>query len=149
VTNAPYDGHRTTDVDWNLVGSCNLNQIRTQEAGSQNLVPLSYFKSGTRTKAETNVGIPMTSPENVSPPPNRSAYTLDDGTTMKNEIWCFLETSTEDPPSWEKTGNYLHECVCHEHQDQRTRFWELKLWIFFISDGHFFRVCGLWLFPRA
>ena len=29
----------------------------------------------------------MTRPENVSPPPNCSAYTLDDGTMMKKEIW--------------------------------------------------------------
>ena len=36
----------------------------------------------------------MTSPENDSPPPNRSAYTLDDGTTMKKEIWRFLRIST-------------------------------------------------------
>jgi len=42
-----------------------------------------------RIKAETKVGMPMTRPENVSPPPIRSAYTLDDGTMMKKEIWCF------------------------------------------------------------
>ena len=38
--------------------------------------------------AEVSVGIPMTRPENVSPPPSLSAYTLDDGTMMKKEIWC-------------------------------------------------------------
>jgi len=37
--------------------------------------------------AEINVGIPMTRPGDVSPPPSRSAYMLDDK-TMKKEIWC-------------------------------------------------------------
>lgn len=46
-----------------------------------------------RVRAEMNVGIPMTRPENVSLPPNRSAYTLDDGTIMKKEIWYSEEIS--------------------------------------------------------
>jgi hypothetical protein len=86
VTNAPCDRHRTTDVDWNLVDSCNQNQIRTQGAGSRNLVPLSYFESGRKAKAEINVGIPMTSPGSISTPPNRSAYTLDDGTMVLPDL---------------------------------------------------------------
>jgi hypothetical protein len=48
--------------------------------------PLSYFNRGTRANAEITVGIPMTRPEKVSPPPNFPAYTLDDGTMMKKDI---------------------------------------------------------------
>lgn len=64
------------------------------------LIPLSNFKSGTRVKAEIAVGIPMMSPENVSPPPNRPAYTLDDGTIMKKEIWYFGRNLKQGPLSW-------------------------------------------------
>ena len=37
----------------------------------------------------------MTRPEKVSPPPNLPAYTLDDGTMMKKEIWGSGETQHE------------------------------------------------------
>ena len=60
---------------------------RMDGEGNKHLyIPLSYFKRGMRIRADTNVGIPMTRPENVSPPPNRLAYTFDDGTMMKKEI---------------------------------------------------------------
>jgi len=36
----------------------------------------------------------MTRPENVSPPPSRSVYALDDGTMVKKEIWGLEETDT-------------------------------------------------------
>ena len=60
----------------------------------EKLVPLPYFKSGTRIEAETNVGTSMASPENVSPPPNHSVSMLDDGTMMKRDLvfWEKLDT---------------------------------------------------------
>ena len=95
MTKVPHDGHGTAEMDWNLVNSCRFRSDsrakgeRTVQSGK--LVPLSYFNSGTRAKVEINVGIPMTSPENVSPPPNRPAYTLDDGTIIKKDVWRFQQ----------------------------------------------------------
>ena len=98
----PYNRYGTPEVDWNLVSSCKLNQTRTREANGRNLVPLSYFKSGTKVKTEINVGIPMASPENVSPPPNHSAYTLN-GMVMNKGVYAFGRSSMRSTESEENT----------------------------------------------
>ena len=72
-----------------------------------------------RAKVEIAVGMPMTSPENVSLPPKRSAYKLDDGTIMKKDIWCL--NLTVGPLSWRNTQSYLYKYVRHEHYNQRAR----------------------------
>jgi hypothetical protein len=57
--------------------------------GTEINLPWSNFISGIKATPENKVGIPMTRPENVDPPPRCSAYRLDDETMIKNEICCF------------------------------------------------------------
>ncbi len=44
-----------------------------------------------RASPENTVGMPMTIPENVESPPRDFAYSLDDETMMKNEIYNLNE----------------------------------------------------------
>ena len=67
----------------------------------------------------------MTRPEKVSPPPNFCAYTLDDGTIMKKDIWGSRKTSTRYA-GLVRVWHYLHECVCDEHYDKRAHLREPK-----------------------
>lgn len=73
VTKAPDDGRETAEVEWDLVPPYDLRSGLHAKRIHEKFVPLSYLIRGARVKAETTVGIPITRPEKVSPPPNRSA----------------------------------------------------------------------------
>jgi hypothetical protein len=50
-------------------------------------VPPSSFNIGSNASPENTVGMPITTPENVEFPPRCIAYSLDDETMMKKEIY--------------------------------------------------------------
>ena len=58
-------------------------------------LPLSSFIRGSKERPEKTVGIPMTTPENVDVPPRCWAYSLEDDTMIKKDIYPFHRWQSE------------------------------------------------------